>query len=657
RSFEQGNWHPLTWLSHMLDVELFGLDAGRHHQVNLLLHILNCLILFIVLQRMTGALWKSAFVAALFALHPLHVESVAWVAERKDLLSSFFFLLALLAYARYARSRGVWDYLLVVLLFALGLLSKPMVVTFPFVLLLFDFWPLGRFTFVSQEGPVPAESSAAERVVALIQANRRLFVEKIPLLALSVILSVVTFIAQRGAMKALEAVPFDARVLNAIVAYVEYLYRFVFPVDLAALYPYQSVSWGQVLVAIVVLAVVTVLVVLRRKNPSLMVGWFWYLGTLVPIIGLVQVGLQASADRYTYLPSIGLFILLTWWIDEASSRLPYRAAVLSTGAFLSLAGLSVLTVTQAGTWVNSEAFFTHALQVTRGNYVIHSNYCAWLSGQGRMEEATWQCNEALRIKPDDSDARYNLANILVREAKYPEAIAQYREVLRTAPENIMARNNLALCLVQVGERREAAEQFQEILRLNPQFGPAKQNLSMLAAAEEKTKQPAGAGSAPGAIAGGSLKESMRLGHEAVKKGDLDGATVHFREAVRLAPEDPAARIGLGLALAYKREFDDAIVQFRAAQKLSPNNAEVLNSLGVALMQKGQLDEAQACLQKAIKLKPRFSKAYNSLGVLLARKGQLDEAVVQFQQALRIDPSNKDAEKNLALVQNMKTKSK
>jgi tetratricopeptide (TPR) repeat protein len=656
-SFEHSNWHPLTWLSHMLDVQLFGLDAGRHHRVNLFFHILNTLILFVLLQRMTGDLWKSGFVAALFALHPLHVESVAWIAERKDLLSAFFFLLTLLAYERYARMRGPWNYLLVVMLFALGLLSKPMVVTLPFVLLLLDFWPLGRFAFTSSDSSAPAEGAVGRRIVALIKFNRRLILEKIPLLALSAMSCAVTIIAQRSAMKALEAVPFDARILNAIVAYAEYIYRFFVPVDLAVLYPYRSVTTGQVLGAAVLLASITALVVYRRKTRSLLVGWFWYLGTLVPVIGLVQVGVQAFADRYTYLPSIGLFILLTWLVADLSDRLPYRVAVLTAGALLILAGLSAATVSQARYWVNSETLFAHALQSTTDNYVVHSNFGAWLAGQGRTEDAIRHYNEALRIKPDDGDARYNLANVLVRQAKYQEAIAQYREVLRSAPDHLMARNNLALCLIQTGERRAAIEQFQEILRLNPGFEAAKQNLAMLLAAEEKAKIPAGGLPTPGPADGIPLEENMRLGQEAVKQGDLDSAVAHFGGAVRSAPNHVPARIGLGLALAYKGDIDGAIRQFRAAVKLDPNNADVQNSLGVALMQKGQLDEAQTHLQRAIKINPRLAKAHNSLGVLLARKGKPDEAVEQFQEALRIDPSNQDAQKNLTLMQNSKTKSR
>jgi len=656
-SFEQSNWHPLTWLSHMIDVEMFGLDAGRHHQVNLLFHILNTLILFVVLQRMTGALWRSGFVAALFALHPLHVESVAWVAERKDLLCAFFFLLTLLAYERYARKQGPWNYLLVVMLFALGLLSKPMAVTLPFVLLLLDFWPLARFQVRSPGDSAPAEETTGKGLLALIKANRRLFLEKIPLLVLSAVSCIVTIAAQRSAMKALETVPLDARILNAIVAYGEYIYRCFVPVNLAVLYPYRNVTTEQVLAAALLLAAVTALVIYRRGNRSLMVGWFWYLGTLVPVIGLVQVGVQASADRYTYIPFIGLFILLTWLVADLSARLPYRTAVLAAGAVLILAGLSAVAVSQAKHWMNSEALFAHTLQATKDNYVIHSNYCAWLSGQGRLEDATRYCNEALVIKPNDGDARYNLATVLVRQVKYPEAIAQYREVLRTIPDYVMARNNLALCLIQTGDRQAAIEQFQEILRLNPEFEPARQNLTMLLAAEDKVKKPAGGMPAPGPAGGGSLEESMRLGQDAVKQGDLDSATAHFRRAVSIAPENKAARIGLGLALAYKGDIDEAIRQFRAALKLDPNDADMHNSLGVALMQKGQLDEAQGHLQKAIKIKPNSSKPHNSLGVLLARKGQLDEAMEQFREALRIDPSNQDAEKNLALVQNMKARSK
>lgn len=656
-SFEQSNWHPLTWLSHMLDVQWFGLDAGRHHQVNLLFHILNTLILFFVMQRMTGALWKSGFVAALFALHPLHVESVAWIAERKDVLSAFFFLLTLLAYERYARRQSPWGYLLVVVLFALGLLSKPMVVTLPFVLLLLDFWPLERFRSEFRGGDASADSTAGAGAISWIKANRGLFLEKIPLFALSAASCAVTLIAQQSAMKALEVVPLDFRILNAMVAYTEYLYRCFVPVDLAVLYPYPgSIAPWKVFASAAVLIAVTALVILRRKTPALRVGWFWYLGTLVPVIGLVQVGVQATADRYTYIPFIGLFIMLTWLVADLSAWVPHRRAVLASAAVLTLAGLSAVTVSQTGYWVNSEVLFEHTLQTTKENYVIHCNLGAYLAGQGRVDDAIRHYNEALRIKPDDGDTHYNLANVLARQAKCPEAVAHYREAVKNAPDSIMARNNMAICLIQTGDRQAAIEQFQEILRLKPEFEPARRNLAMLLA-QETMKKTAGAGRVSERAEGGSLKEQMRLGQEAVKRGDLDTAILHFREALRIDPDNPGAHVGLGLALAYKGELDEAIRHFRAALKRDPENAEVQNSLGVALMQKGQLDEAQAHLQKAIKINPRFAKPHNSLGVLFARKGKLDEAVGQFQEALRIDPSNKDAEKNLALVQNLRTKSR
>jgi tetratricopeptide (TPR) repeat protein len=657
-SFEKGNWHPLSWLSHMLDVQWFGLDAGRHHLVSLLFHVLNTLILFAVLQGMTGALWKSGFVAALFALHPLHVESVAWIAERKDVLSTFFFLLTLLAYERYARRPGWLSYGFVAVLFVLGLLSKPMVVTLPFVLLLLDFWPLRRFRSELRGVDVSADVTAGAGMISRIKANRGLFLEKISLFALSAAVCAVTVIAQQGAMKALEVVPLDFRFLNAIMAYGGYLYRGFVPVDLAVLYPYPgSIPPWQALVSAAVLIAVTALVIVRRKTPALMVGWFWYLGTLVPVIGLVQVGVQAAADRYTYIPFIGLFILLTWLADDVSARVPHRKAVLAPAALLILAGLSVATFSQTGYWANSEALFEHTLQATRDNYVIHCNLGAYLAGQGRVDDAIRHYNEALRIKPDDADTHYNLANVLARRAEYPDAVAHYREAVKSAPDYVMARNNLALCLVRASDRQAAIEQFQEILRLKPGFEPAMRNLSTLMAAQETMKKTTAGGSGPERTEGGSLQVHVRLGQEAVKRGDLDGAIVHFRSAARIAPDDPGAHIGLGLALAYRGEIDEAIRHFRLALKRDPENAEVQNSLGVALMQKGQLDEAQAHLQKAIQIDPRFAKAHNSLGVLLARKGKLDEAMDQLQETLRIDPANRDAEKNLALIRNLKAKSR
>ena len=531
-------------------------------------------------------------------------------------------------------------YIFVAGLFALGLLSKPMIVTLPFVLLLLDFWPLDRFRYEVRGG-----DASAAGMISLMNVNRGLFLEKIPLFALSAASCAVTVIAQQGAMKALEAVPLDFRILNAIVAYAQYLYRCFVPVDLAVLYPYAgSIPLWQALVSSAVLIAVTALVIFRRKTPALMVGWFWYLGTLVPVIGIVQVGVQATADRYTYIPFIGLFILLTWLVDDLSARVPHRKALLASAALLLLAGLSAGTVSQTRYWVNSAVLFEHTLQTTKDNYVIHCNLGAYLAAQGRVEDAIRNYNEALRIKPDDGDTHYNLANVLARQAKCPEAVAHYREAVKAAPDSVMARNNMALCLIQTGDRQAAIEQFQEILRLKPGFEPARRNLSTLMAAQETMRRTTAGGRDPVRAEGGSLKEHMRLGQEAVKSGDLDGAIVHFRRAARIAPDDPGAHIGLGLALAYRGEIDEAIRHFRLALKRDPENAEVQNSLGVALMQKGQLDEAQTHLQKAIKIDPRFAKAHNSLGVLLARKGKLDEALDQFQETLRIDPANKDAGK-------------
>ena len=381
-----GNWHPLTWLSHELDVQLFGNEAGWHHLTSLLLHTANTLLLFLVLEKMTRALWRSAFVAALFAIHPLHVESVAWVAERKDVLSTFFFLLAIWAYARFAQIQNeklkIKNYLLALLFFAFGLMSKPMLVTTPFVLLLLDYWPLRRF-----ELKTPLRNQEARKLSWI----PGFLIEKIPFFILALASSIVTVVVQHrgGAIADVTALPMGVRAGNALVACVSYVRKMFLPVDLAAFYPFPKV-FPVSLVAFSALALcgITILAVWRwRRSPYLAVGWFWFLGMLVPVVGLVQVGMQSMADRYTYIPLIGLFIALTWGAWEIfGGRIQYKF-IWATVACGILAACFRLTMKQAGYWRDSETLFAHALQVTRNNPVAEYSYGAALVPQNRVDEA------------------------------------------------------------------------------------------------------------------------------------------------------------------------------------------------------------------------------------------------------------------------------
>jgi hypothetical protein len=466
-----GNWHPLTSCSHMLDVQLFGLQPAGDHAVSLALHILNALLLVIVLHRLTGAWWRSVLVAGFFALHPLRVESVAWIAERKDVLSGFFFLLTLEAYRRWAARPAPWRYALVVVVFALGLMSKPMLVTLPFVLVLLDVWPLGRLAGLPGRPRPQAEPHSAATVApgAAPPARARplagLIGEKWPLLALAAASAVVTFIVQRkgGAVAPLELIPLGRRLANALISYWRYVGQTLWPRDLTIFYPYdRTVSIAAAALAVAGLVAVTVVVLsLARKRPYLAVGWLWYVGMLIPVIGLVQVGGQAHADRYTYLPVIGLLVAMVWGFSDlvASSR-PARIAA-GIAATIMLAGLALATTHQVALWQDTRTLFTHALAVTRDNLVgarmAHQHLGKALLQSGELRLAIPHLEESLGLapgyedslrrvldsNPDDLETRRLLAATLAREDRVEDGIREYGEILRRSPDDLDALNNVA----------------------------------------------------------------------------------------------------------------------------------------------------------------------------------------------------------------------
>jgi len=458
------NWHPLTWLSHMLDCELFGLNPLWHHLVNLLLHTANTLLLFWVLARLTGAVWASGFVAAAFALHPLHVESVAWVAERKDVLSALFWMLTIVAYIRYAQRASIWRFSLVFLVLGVGLTTKPMLVTLPFVLLLLDYWPLRRF----QKSTV-----------------RRLICEKIPLFILTMVSSIVTYVAQEstGATEMVQNLALTTRINNALVCYLGYITKMIYPSGLAVLYPHPGASlpvW-QPIVSITALVVITagIIYLAGRGRRYLAVGWLWYLGTLVPVIGLVQVGRQCMADRYTYLPSVGLFIIAVWGAAELSVKWRYRKVVLSTSALLVLGALSVCTRTQVRHWRNNFTLCERALSATENNAVMHYSLGNAFRSADKLDEAVTQYRRALRIEPNHSRTHGNLANALLLQAKIEEAAEHYRQAVQLDPNYLNARYNLGLALSKQGKFTEAITQYHHVLALEPDNAAALNSIAWI----------------------------------------------------------------------------------------------------------------------------------------------------------------------------------
>jgi tetratricopeptide (TPR) repeat protein len=508
------NWHPLTGLSHMAVCQVCGLNPWGHHLTNVMLHALNAGLVFALLQQMTGATWRSLLVAALFALHPLRVESVVWVTERKDVLSGFFGLLALLAYARYAQRRmqnaecrmqnpATRDtrhatrftfhvsrftfhartfYLLSLLFFALGLMSKPMLVTWPCLMLLLDYWPLNRL----QLSTIHSQRSA------LLRLGR----EKIPFLIAAVIMSIVTFLVQQrgGALAAGEKLPLGARVGNALISYCSYLGMLFWPKDLAVIYPHPG-HWalGKVVAAIALLASISVLVWMqRRRHPHLLVGWLWYCGTLVPVSQVIQTGGHPMADRWTYLPSLGVLILVVWGGAQLGHRWRGQAVAWLLAGVAAFVVCPALTRQQVGYWKDSEALFRRTLEVTENNAVAHNGLGIALGRKGQLDEAIRQFQAALRVEPDYADAHYNLGVVLDLQGRSSDAIRQFQETIRVDPRHAQAHNNLGIALAKQGQTDEAIRHFQEALRLNPDSAEARKNLAIALATKAHSSPPPGA---------------------------------------------------------------------------------------------------------------------------------------------------------------------
>ena len=604
------NWHPLTTISHMLDCQLFGLNAGGHHFTNVVLHTIAVVLLFLVLRQMTssgravvppsrddagrdqrsrlqnqGALWPSAFVAALFAIHPLHVESVAWISERKDVLSGVFFMLTLSAYVRYARQPSPARYIMMTILFALGLMSKPMLVTLPFVLLLLDYWPLGRGRGMEISG----ERSEVRRERSVVSGRwsvvRGLVVEKIPLLALSAASCLATLLGQRQAAGSIDQLPFAWRVNNAIVTCVAYIWQMLWPVKLAVFYPHPDnrlLLW-QIFLALALLIAITVAVIAsRQKRPYLMTGWLWYLGMLVPVIGLVQVGEQARADRYTYLPQVGLYLALTWTIVDLSASWRRRREILGVAAAVVITALTWRAWIQASYWKNSETLWTHTLAVTSDNDVAHNNLGFIFLRRGELDEAISHFQTALNIRANNPQTHYNLGsalvhnnlgNALVRKKLVDEAITHYEKAVELRPDYADGHYNLGSALLQEGRIDEAIAHWQKTLSLQPNDAEA----------------------------------HTTLGDALLRKGEIGEAIAHYEKALEIAPHSLLTLNNLAWALstcpdASRRNGARAIELAQEADQLAGGqNPIFIRTLAAAYAENGRFNDAIETAQRAVQL--------------------------------------------------------
>jgi len=586
-NFHAANWHPLTWISHMLDVQFYGLDPGGHHLTNVIIHIGTVIGLFLVLVQMTGAFWRSAFVGAVFAIHPLRVESVAWVSERKDVLSGLFFMLTIGAYVRYTRLP--WSaarYGLVVLLFVMGLLCKPMLVTLPLVLLLLDYWPLQR----------------AKRAWSLL-------LEKAPLLAISAISCVITILAQQNAIRPVDVFPLRARVAAAVLSYKVYLVQMVYPVGLAAFYPFpHSVSVWEKGTAMMLLAVVSALVwAERRTRPWLLVGWLWYLVMLLPVIGIVQVGAQSHADRYTYLPLIGIYVAVTWLAAELSTK--WRVSQRVIGVLMAgiIGVLMVCAWKQAGYWKNSQTLWKHALDCTTGNEVAYLNLGHDLYKNGKLEEAVALYQKALLTDPENVEFHNNLANAFREEGKLDEAVAEYEKAVQINPGFADSQFNLGKALSLEGKKDEAMARFRITLQIDPTF----------------------------------LLARINLGNVLLEHGEAQEAAVQFQKVLESNPNDANTHLNFGLCLFQMGQVAEAKSQYEQALQINPADPRIQNNLAwllaaspVASLRDGR--EAVELAQEANEIMGGQNPVVlHTLAAALAQAGRFPEAIHTAQDAVRL----------------------
>jgi tetratricopeptide (TPR) repeat protein len=631
-------WIPLTWISHMIDCQLFGLNAGRHHLVSVLFHIANTLLLFWWLSQFTGAIWRSAFVAALFAWHPLHVESVAWACERKDVLSAFFWMLSIITYSYYAklwtsgrRSMAITNYLLALFFFACGLMSKPMVVTLPCALLLVDLWPLERFW---------TRAGFSARKLSM------LLLEKVPFIALAAAGSAIGFLTVTGG-GAVSGDTLSYRVTNALASYIRYISKIFWPTDLSIFYPF--LTHGLLALAITSVVLLTVcsiaFVLLSRQWPYLFVGWFWFLGTLAPVIGVIQAGSQSMADRFTYIPGIGMFILVTWGLADFFGSQAGKK-FLAAAAIGALAACLALTSIQIRYWRSSITVFRHALAVTTDNYVADACLGQALDAIGDDDDALGYCQNAVRTDTYYSPGHFFLGIVLWKKGDTKDAYDHLNIASKTDGSNPIVQYNFGKFLQEQGRLNEAAARFNAALQDEPDFAEAHNALGKTFLKQGKWEPAASQLSQAVMLAPANAQFHYDLGTVLLQNSRVDQAIAEFSEAVRLKPDFAQAYENLAVALASQGKLDQAIGQFSKVVQLQPEDSEARFNLGFALLQNHQPATAAAQFSEEVRLTPNETKAHYRLAQALEQQNNFTQAVIHYRQALRLTPGFPEAKKEL-----------
>ncbi|MHB8137449.1 MAG: tetratricopeptide repeat protein [Smithellaceae bacterium] len=627
---KSANWHPVTWLSLMLDYQMFGLNPQGYHLINLLIHIISTILLFLILRRMTKTLWQSAFVACLFAVHPLHVESVAWIAERKDVLSAFFWILTMGAYSYYAEHPGIRRYFFVLLFFVLGLMAKPMLITLPFVLLLLDFWPLRRFgeikpnqkkqseiltSVTSDKQKKKSEKKKAVKEILEVKKPAQpeykwsliypLFWEKVPLFVLAILSSIVTYIAQQkgGAVSSIDVLPFVVRIGNAFISYIAYIGKMIWPGNLAVFYPYPAalIPW-QVLGSALLLIAITLAVVWRAKrSPYLATGWLWYLGTLVPVIGIVQAGKQAMADRYTYLPLIGLFIIVAWGVPDLLKKWSHRKGILMAASALSILCLSILTWTQVQHWQNSITLFDHTLKVTDHNWLAYNNRGVANYGLGNYKQAMEDYDRAIEFNPRHAEAYNNRGSVYHKLGNYQQAIADLNKAIEFNPRYAEAYNNRGAACHILGNYKQAMEDYDRAIEFNPRYAKAYNNRGNTYNALGNYRQAIGDYGRAIEVKPDYAEAYYNRGTAYNRLSNHQQAIADLSKAVKIKPDYPEAYVNRGFAYKGLENYKQAIEDYGSAIQIKPDYTFAYLNRSAAYVKLGNNDMAVNDLKMAAKL--------------------------------------------------------